>query len=416
MESPIFLRKCACCRMESNGLGIILFKYADWLQGVGYCRDSIHQYTQAVEHFGFWRSQAHPWSKNVRASEVAEFLSSHLACCRCPLPASKTLKTCRAALRQLMVMLGCDIRRSSCLGLCGPSGSLVERFDRHMANICGLSDATRLYRRRYAREFLAWRFKGRRFDPASLRFTDFLTYMRVRAPSIRPSSVSVMNVSLRSLVKFLEFENECPAGLSLSWPRMPNWKRAAPPDVLTNRECRRLLRAVDGKRAAGQRDLAILRIMLDLGLRSSEVAQLCLDDVDWHNGTLAIRANKQKRERVLPLPPTVGAAIAVYLRTGRPKSNSRRLFLCHRLPVGHPASVGRVRNAVRRALSRIGRPRGGPHLLRHTFATVLHNRGAPLKEVADILGHQSIDTTTVYARVNVRQLEKVAMPWPGVKL
>jgi integrase/recombinase XerD len=106
---------------------------------------------------------------------------------------------------------------------------------------------------------------------------------------------------------------------------------------------------------------------------------------------------------------SVGKAIAAYLGGGRPETTSRRLFLCHRIPVGTPINAGRVR----RALARIGRTRGGPHLLRHTFATVIHNRGASLKEVADILGHQSPDTTAIYARVNVKQLAQVAMPWPG---
>jgi len=157
----------------------------------------------------------------------------------------------------------------------------------------------------------------------------------------------------------------------------------------------------------------MLRLMMDLGLRCSEVAQLNLDDVHWRDGKIDIRNNKQRRDRSLPLVASAGKAIAAYVGKGRPESTSRRLFLCHRIPVGAPINAGRVRGAVRRALARIGRTRGGPHLLRHTFATVIHNQGASLKEVADILGHQSPDTTAVYARVNVRQLSKVAMPWPG---
>jgi site-specific recombinase XerD len=225
--------------------------------------------------------------------------------------------------------------------------------------------------------------------------------------------MSVMITSLRSLVKFFEFGRQCQPGLSLLWPKVPNWKRSASPDVLSGRECRALLGSTDVTRAAGRRDAAMLRLMMDLGLRCSEVAHLNLDDVHWRDGTIAIRQNKQRRDRSLPLVIPVGKAIAAYLNGGRPESKSRCLFLCHRIPVGAPINAGRVRGVVRRALVRIGRTRGGPHLLRHTFATVIHNRGASLKEVADILGHQSPDTTAVYARVNVRQLAQVAMPWPG---
>jgi hypothetical protein len=60
--------------MAANGLGIILFRYADWLHAKGYSRNTIHLYTQAVEHFGFWRAKHHPGSQNVQPSEVAEFL------------------------------------------------------------------------------------------------------------------------------------------------------------------------------------------------------------------------------------------------------------------------------------------------------------------------------------------------------
>jgi hypothetical protein len=78
MDSFIFLRKVARRRMAANGLGIILFRYADWLQEKGYRRNTIHLYTQAVEHFGFWRAKYHPRSQKVMASEVAELLDSHL--------------------------------------------------------------------------------------------------------------------------------------------------------------------------------------------------------------------------------------------------------------------------------------------------------------------------------------------------
>lgn len=413
MHKFVFLRECCRRRMESNDLGIILFLYADWLQERGHSRHTVLQYTQAVEHFGFWRSHAHPGVHDVTRSEVAEFLSSHLLSCHCPIPASKTLKSCRAALHQLLSMLNVSDNFEPVSHGSTIIAATVAEFDRFMSDVCGLSYATRLYRRRYAHDFLTWRFKAKRLDPMLLRFNDFLRYVSCRTPSLRPGSMSVLTTSLRSLVKFFEFSLQCRPGLSLLWPKVPNWKQSASPDVLCGRECRALLGLMDFTRSAGKRDAAMLRLMMDLGLRCSEVAQLNLNDVNWRDGTITIRKNKQRRVRSLPLIVPVGKAIAAYLQGGRPESESRCLFLCHRIPVGAPINTGRVRGVVRRALARIGRTRGGPHLLRHTFATVIHNRGASLKEVADILGHQSPDTTAVYARVNVRQLAQVAMPWPG---
>jgi len=398
--------------MTVNGLGIILFQYADWLQQKGYGRNTIHLYTQAVEHFGFWRAKRHPRSQSVQPSEVAEFLNSHLSRCGCPPPAATSLQTCRSALNRLISMLGCrNPSPQSCEGE-GPIGTLVADFDQHLAKVCGLSPATRFYRRRYAWEFLMWRFEGKRWDLTKLCFADFVDYVKFRAPRLKPASVGVMMTSLRSLVRFLEFEGRCRTGLSQAWPRVPNWKQSPPSDVLTTIECRDLLKCVDRHCPSGQRDFAILRLMTDLGLRGEEIVELCLEDIDWRAGTLVVRKNKQRRERLLPLPPLVAKAILSYLRTGRPSSSSRRLFLCHRLPVGEPMTRERLRGAVRRIMRRSGLTGGGPHRLRHSFATRLHARGASLKEVADVLGHQHFDTTAIYARLNLSQLRKVALPWP----
>jgi len=416
MDSSLFLRKWACRRMAANGLGIILFRYADWLLEKGYSRNTIHLYTQALEHFGFWRAKHHPHSQSVQASEVAEFLNSHLSRCDCPPPAATRLQTCQSALNRFMTMLGC--RRSSwqsCEGK-GPIGTLVADFDQYLTKLCGLSAATRFYRRRYAREFLKWRFEGKRWDLTKLCFTDFVDYVKFRAPRLKPASVGVMMTSLRSLVRFLEFEGRCRSGLSLAWPTVPNWKHSPPSDVLTTKECRELLRCVDRHCPSGQRDFAILRLMTDLGLRGAEIVELCLEDIDWRASTFVVRKNKQRRERLLPLPSLVAKAILSYLRTGRPSSSSRQLFLCHRLPVGQPMTTERLRGAVRRIMRRAGLTGGGPHRLRHSFATRLHARGASLKEVADVLGHQDFDTTAIYARVNLSQLRKVALPWPRTRL
>ena len=360
--------------MAANGLGIILFQYADWLQQKGYGRNTIHLYTQAVEHFGFWRAKRHPRSQSVQPSEVAEFLNSHLSRCNCPPPAATSLQTCRGALNRLMSMLGCrNPSPQSCEGE-GPIGTLVADFDQHLAKVCGLSPATRFYRRRYAREFLGWRFEGKRWDLTKLCFADFVDYVKFRAPGLKPASVGVMMTSLRSLVRFLEFEGRCRTGLSQAWPRVPNWKQSPPSDVLSATECRKLLKCVDRHCPSGQRDFAILRLMTDLGLRGEEIVELCLEDIDWRAGTLVVRKNKQRRERLLPLPTLVAKAILSYLRTGRPSSSSRRLFLCHRLPVGEPMTRERLRGAVRRVMRRSGLTGGGPHRLRHGFATGSENK------------------------------------------
>jgi integrase len=176
-----------------------------------------------------------------------------------------------------------------------------------------------------------------------------------------------------------------------------------------------LLRVFDTSTASGLRDCAIALCLLKLGLRAGEVAAIKLDDFDWTDGTLRIVGGKTGRERLLPLPKCLGKAIVSYVRKGRPVTRSRSLFVRHRVPTGEPMVAELVRGAMRRAYAKAGFPAQwtGTHMLRHTAATRMIEAGASLKEIADVLGHQSLDTTVIYTKVNLPALMRVSMRWPG---
>lgn len=189
---------------------------------------------------------------------------------------------------------------------------------------------------------------------------------------------------------------------------------ASLPKWLSAEELTRLLGAFDRSTATGRRDYAIARCFIDLGLRTTEIARLQLDDVAWHEGTVRIRG-KGRRVDLLPLPAVTGRAIVEYLRRGRPVTPVRGLFVRHRPPVGKPVSPCIVRNAVRFAARRcgLGQCIHGPHILRHTVAKRLLQQGASLKQIADVLRHRCLDTTGIYAKVDLAALSRVALPWPG---
>jgi len=162
-------------------------------------------------------------------------------------------------------------------------------------------------------------------------------------------------------------------------------------------------------------DRAILSLLAGLGLRAGEVATLELDDLDWYAGQLRLRAGKCRRERVLPLPQEVGAALAEYLRNGRPHHQGRRVFLTLTDPA-RTIQAATVSAIVQRNLVRAGVPLGrlaGAHMLRHTAASRMVNGGASFKEVADVLGHRSLQTTGIYAKLDLDALAGVALPWIG---
>jgi site-specific recombinase XerD len=145
------------------------------------------------------------------------------------------------------------------------------------------------------------------------------------------------------------------------------------------------------------------------------VTNLQLHDVDWVHGHLLIRAGKTHAERLLPLAQDVGEALLTYLRTGRPATSSRHLFLAHTAPYHPLHTASAMTKIVKRLLAKAGiaRQSSGAHLLRHTVATQLVNRGASFKDVADVLGHHTLQTTGLYAKLDLAALAQVALPWPG---
>jgi integrase len=139
-----------------------------------------------------------------------------------------------------------------------------------------------------------------------------------------------------------------------------------------------------------------------------------MDDVNWRDGTLQIKGAKGQRVQLLPLPIQTGEAIVDYLRHGRPATRSRTLFVRHRGPVNCPGSTGVVRSAIRRASVRCNLDPGiGTHVLRHTAACRMLQAGASMKDIADVLRHCRLDTTMIYAKVDLARLARVAAPWPG---
>jgi site-specific recombinase XerD len=143
------------------------------------------------------------------------------------------------------------------------------------------------------------------------------------------------------------------------------------------------------------------------------VVRLNLEDLDWENGHITIYG--KGRWAKLPMPADVARAIARYLRRDRPRCECRRLFLCNYAPLDGFAGASAVAGVVRRALAKAGveSARKGAHLLRHSLATDLLRRGASLHEIGEVLRHKSTDSTAIYAKVDLRSLRRLALPWPG---
>lgn len=175
-------------------------------------------------------------------------------------------------------------------------------------------------------------------------------------------------------------------------------------------EVGRMLAKTAGDEPEPLRDHAILALLSVYGLRSGEVRSLAIEDLDWQRERIRVVRSKSSREETLPLEPSVGNAIARYLRRGRPQSTSRIVFLTLLAP-HRPLSAGGLYNVVRRYLSEAESPRKGrgPHGLRHACARHLVESGRSFKEVGDHLGHRSPEATRIYAKVDLASLRRVAL-------
>ena len=292
---------------------------------------------------------------------------------------------------------------------------VLAAFDEHLRRVRGVCAGTRRNYARFAGAFLQMAFPGGPVEVARIRVRDVDGFIGSLAGRYQPRTVELAASSLRSFFRFLRAAGLREDRLEDAVPMIPH----RPAGLVRHLDAGRLAEltaSLDASSPRGLRDRAIILCLARLGLRASEVVALRLEDLDWRNATVRVRARKTGHGALLPLPAEVGAALADYLQHGRPGTPARQVFVQVRLRPGAPISSSIVGRAVDNALRRAGMdaPVRGANLLRHSLATGLLGRGASLREIADLLGHSSLATTRIYAAVDVAALREVALPWPQV--
>lgn len=228
-----------------------------------------------------------------------------------------------------------------------------------------------------------------------------------------PASIARRLYELRACFRFLEREGvvDSNPAARVHPPRLP----VRLPNYLTVEQVFALLGAPDVSRPLGMRDAAILEVLYSAGLRRGELLALTVQAVDLRAGQLKVWGKGGKERFALLGRPAV-FALRRYLEQGRPQLLARNpasvvrapdaLFLNHR---GRPISSAKtVSNILDKYQKLAGLPqRVTPHMLRHSFATHLLEGGANLRVVQELLGHESLQTTTIYTRVNLGHLRKV---------
>ena len=294
---------------------------------------------------------------------------------------------------------------------------LVEAYKQHQRRTRGLRDQTLHGYERLVRLLIRAALGDNPIDPTRFSPSDVMEFVASMMDRFSPRSMKTVRTALRSFFRFLRVEGLCDERLDAAIPTVAHWRLSALPRHLSDHQLKLVLASFDASTPYGNRDRAIVLCLSTLGLRPREVANLCLEDVDWRGGTIQFPSRKTRRGAVLPLPREAGRAIVAYLRGERPTTDERHVFVKHRGPHrGKPISSNAVSAVVVRTLRRAGvqSPLNGAYVFRHTVASRMVRRGASLKEVADFLGHRCLDTATIYAKRDLPALREVALPWPEV--
>jgi len=227
-------------------------------------------------------------------------------------------------------------------------------------------------------------------------YLDFLAHGRGNCNAARGRKLAAIKSFFNYLVDSGQLEAS-PAA-SIKSPKITERE----PDYLTDDECIRLLDTVSKRawRRVSKRDIAIIVLFLHTGIRVSELINLKLANVDLKSGCIRIM-RKGKKEQYLPLNRETVAVLTKYI-DARPKAINGRLFV---RPSGRDLDRTTIYRVVRRYLALAGIDKGkrGPHLLRHTFCTRLHQKGVDPLVIRDLAGHKSIATTMRYIKIESKE-------------
>ena len=375
----------------------------------GYAPASLKSAARLVRGFATWLDQRQISGRNVDLELVDEYLADRFAH-RWPRRGEAF------TLREFVGLVSIDGHAAAKQPMAiAPAFQVRRKFEHYLLHERGLAPASiRLYGDAVGR-FLEHVFGAGEVRLGDLSAAHIVGFVQLDAARLRhPKRAKVMTSALRSFLHYGRYLGDIRIDLHASVPTVANWSMAGIPRSISPLQVDSLLAQCDRRCAGGRRDYAVLLLLARLGLRAGEVVELTLEDLDWHEAAIRIRGPAQRCDR-LPMPADVGTALVDYLRHGRPACAARNVFIRSRAPHRGLLGPSAVSCIVFRALRRAGidSPCKGAHLLRHSLATRMLGNGASLGEIGQILRHRNVQTTTIYAKVDLASLQALALPWPG---
>jgi site-specific recombinase XerD len=395
--------------LRSGPSGPHLDGFAATLARQGYSADTAVRYLRAAAHLGHVLAPSGALPSDI---DLRMFIE-HLRRCRCPRAKGgrnnhHTIHGARLFHRYLVEISVCR----PAVTATPVEPQLVSGFKAWLRKHRGASEATiKLYSRDAGRLLTALGEDPTIWDAAAIR----RTFMD-RASTSGRGTIEKMTTSLRTFLRYLAVEGRCRAGLDSAVPAYAHWQLADMPRYLSPEHVNRLIAVCDGDALSRRRERAIILLLVRLGLRAGDVAQLRLADIEWQTGSLRVTGKSRYQVR-LPLPQEVGDAIVAYLECRPSISPSDHVFLRTIAPCRPFKRGDGISSLVRRVMKRAGidTPFRGAHALRHTAATEMLRHGVPLEKIGLVLRHRSIDTTAYYAKADVALLKQIAQPWQGAR-
>ncbi|TIP92141.1 MAG: integrase [Mesorhizobium sp.] len=398
----------ALSRPPEGPVASYVVPFAEWLVDRGYGLVSMRNQVLIAAGFSSWLRQ-----KGIELSDVSGDHSGRYLLDRTQRPKLGD----NAALRHLLAFLRSQNAIAEEIGA-DHNPSAVEQhvlaYEQYLRDARGLSRQTIINYRPAVRDFLNFRFSDGEVSLAQLRAVDVTDFVRKRVSRLNMRRAKIMTTALRSFLSYVRYRGDITSDLAAAVPIVANWSLSSIPRAIGRDEVTHLLASIDRQTPIGCRDYAMILALARLGLRSSEVVTLELDDIDWVAGEIHV-VGKNGQRNDLPLPADVGEAIADYLQKSRPRNASRRVFLRDKAPIrGFTGQCG-LGSVIRRSLKRAGidAPTKGTHQFRHGLASEMLRGGASLGEIGEVLGHRHVQTTAIYAKVNLNALRTLALPWPG---
>ena len=398
-------------QLRNGPAGPLMDEFAEALWAAGYAEITARRHIRAAQHLVYW-AQHHRVSLARMDEALIERFKRHLPRCRCPLYGSYDRRGLVGGARVFMAHLELvNVIPPRADNSQGPeTPPLLDAFRQWMRVNRNIGEAT-LYNYSLAVRDLVQTIgdDASRFDAQRLR--GFVLQRSRRCGSAKAKTIVT---ALRAFLRFLISAGLCPTGLDAAIPTLAHWHLSTLPRYLQPEEVERVEAACSSETAVGIRDRAIVLLLARLALRASDIVHLQLDDIDWKEGWIRV-CGKGRCQTRLPLSQEVGDAIVAYITGSRPSVDTNTLFVRSRAPLRGFASHAAVSVIVAQAMRRSGVDcpvRGAAHVLRHSAATAMLRKGASLQDIAIVLRHRSIQTTSIYAKVDVLALREIAQPWP----